>query len=202
MKVADQRMNLKTIIFIFLLTQPSSQAEKEKTKSFVEKIELTQNTSILEVKYFINETENGSYSLSYNFTVFVKVQNLFLQNSVNVLSANGKYEPFMGKGVTNLCKFWSNRKGNKLIRMLFDKIKGYRNLPKSCPIEPGFYYTKDVIFDGKNLAAQNIWDVKFMIALDYGTKTNGKMLFFLKLKRSLEFGTRKGKAQKKAVTKI
>ncbi|CRK87412.1 CLUMA_CG001214, isoform A [Clunio marinus] len=169
-----------------ILAQPTSHAEKEETKSFIEKIELMQNTSIMEIKYFLNEYENGSYSLSYNFTVLVKVQNLFLQNSVNLLNADGKYEPFVGKGVTDMCKFWSNRKGNKLVRIMFGNLKG-RNLPKSCPIEPGFYFAKDIIFDGKKLLTHNIWDVKLMIALDYGTKINGKMLNFMRLKIYIDF---------------
>ncbi|CRK87406.1 CLUMA_CG001208, isoform A [Clunio marinus] len=159
-------------------------------KPTFEKLELTQNSSILDVNYFLNVTEDDYLILSFNVTFFVKLQNLFLQSSINFQNSKGKYEPFVGKGVTDLCKSLNFRKGNKLVRMLFERINDDSKFITSCPVKPGFYYVNNMLFDGQNLITKHIGQTKIMFALDFGSKTNGKMKYFLNLRIYNDFSDR------------
>ncbi|CRK87409.1 CLUMA_CG001211, isoform A [Clunio marinus] len=173
MEAEKRRRQLKIITLILLLG---------KNVITLEKIEFSQNKSFLELQYLLEEYGNSNYRLNFNVTSFVRLDNFFIQYSVNVPNSKGKYEPFFGKGVSDLCKFLSNRKGNILIRSLYDKMKGDKRIPTSCPIEPAFYYVNNMLFDGKNMFSEQVRDVRVMIALDFGTKIKGKMNYFVSLK--------------------
>ncbi|CRK87408.1 CLUMA_CG001210, isoform A [Clunio marinus] len=121
-----------------------------------------------------------------NVTILVKLQNVFIQHAINARNSKGKYEPFLGKGVTDICKYLNKGKGNKLIRGLFNRIN-MEHFPTSCPVEPGFYYAKTGIqFDENNLFVQYIGEAKSMLSMDFGTKTNGEMNYFINIKAYLE----------------
>ncbi|CRK91696.1 CLUMA_CG005343, isoform A [Clunio marinus] len=143
-------------------------------------MEVIQNKSFFDFQHSLDKTENNIYVLSFNATVLVKFQNIFLRNYINVLNANGKYVPFIGGGVADLCKYLNNRKGNKFMRVLVSKFKGSNNFATSCPIEPGVYHADDIIFDGNSFITQFIPDGKLMAAVELGTKINGKMNYFFK----------------------
>ncbi|CRK87410.1 CLUMA_CG001212, isoform A [Clunio marinus] len=180
------RMNhLGLILFTLFMIELSFQLEKSVYRW--NNFELSQNKSFVDVNYFLNATKSGSYVLNFNATTFFPLQNAFIQNSIQFLNANGQYEQFMGKGLTDLCKFLSFRKGNKIMRIIFDKIKGEQNFPSSCPIKPDTYYANNIVFDGNSSLFQYVGDAKVMALLDFGTKIKGKMIYFVNIKVFVEF---------------
>ncbi|CRK87407.1 CLUMA_CG001209, isoform A [Clunio marinus] len=201
MEVAFKRQQLKIIIVTLVLVELSIiQAVEYKLieflmitsikcfcqKTTIEKIEISQNKSIVEFQHLLDEFENGSFLLNMSVTIFVKLQNVFIQHAINARNSKGKYEPLIGKGVTDICKYLNKGKGNKLIRGLFDKVV-FEHFPTSCPVEPGFYYAiPGIQFDENNMFSQYIGEVKSMLSLDFGTKTKGEMNYFIKIKAYFE----------------
>ncbi|CRK87411.1 CLUMA_CG001213, isoform A [Clunio marinus] len=96
----------------------------------------------------------------------------------------------MRKIVQDLCKFLNLQKGNRLVRTIFEKFKGDKRIPKSCPIEPGCYFANDIIFDGNSTLVQNVDELKTMTDYHFGTKTKGKMNYFFKLRVYVDFKDR------------
>ncbi|CRK91698.1 CLUMA_CG005345, isoform A [Clunio marinus] len=148
-------------------------------------MEVNYNKSFLDLNYMRNGT-----MFSFNVTTFVRLQNWFIDSAIYTANEHGKYEPFLGKGSTDVCKFLGNQKGNKLTRLLFEQLKGDKKFPTSCPIEAGFYYVSKVDYDVDTFLTQYISDTKAMIALDFGTKINRKMNYFANAKVFFELKNR------------
>ncbi|CRK92074.1 CLUMA_CG005681, isoform A [Clunio marinus] len=148
-------------------------------------MEMIYNNSFLDLNYMRNGT-----MFSFNATTFVRLQNWFIDIAVYTANENGKYEPFLGKGSTDVCKFLGNKKGNKLARLIFEQIKGDIKFPTSCPVEKGFYYASKINYGGGGFLSQYISDTKAMISLDFGTKINRKMNYFANAKVFYELKNR------------
>ncbi|CRK87415.1 CLUMA_CG001217, isoform A [Clunio marinus] len=109
--------------------------------------------------------------VSVDSTLFVKLNSSYISYSIDYLNSNGKVAPFIKKTTFDLCNYFKNQNGNKLLNWFYKKnISGERNLPTSCPIEPQTIFLKDFA----------------IVEVELSTKINEKMATFVKIKLQLE----------------
>ncbi|CRK87416.1 CLUMA_CG001218, isoform A [Clunio marinus] len=145
-------------------------------KLVVEKVEETHNDYLCDFKHSLRVSDNNTYCYSYNVTILVKLENVYISYSVDLPNSNGKIVPFIKKATIDICKFYQNHKGNKLLNWFYKKnTSGVRNLPTSCPIEPGNISLEDLAID-ESFLAYAVARSKLFITIEFSTKINGKMV--------------------------
>ncbi|CRK87429.1 CLUMA_CG001231, isoform A [Clunio marinus] len=111
-------------------------------------MDATYNESFVIYEQILEKTPDERSVFSCNITSLVPIENLFLQFLLLVQKSNyAAFEPVIKTGSINMCGFLKNQKGNKILRMIFNGSNDSKNFPKSCPIEPGFYFFHGFKFD-------------------------------------------------------
>ncbi|CRK87418.1 CLUMA_CG001220, isoform A [Clunio marinus] len=107
-------------------------------KLLAEKLVVTYNESIVNFHPQLEIYSNDSYSFGFNATLLQKLDNFYIQVLINFADVNGNYEPFLRKVVSDMCHFYKNQRGNKILRNFYNSNYAERKFPETCPILPVF----------------------------------------------------------------
>ncbi|CRK92075.1 CLUMA_CG005693, isoform A [Clunio marinus] len=158
--VSTMKFKAFLVIFLILIVVKYSDEVKNDLKLVIDKMEETHKDYVVDFQQQLRISDNFTYYYSVNASPLVKLESVYLSYSIDLANSNGQRISLLKKTTIDLCSFFKNLKGNKLLNWFYKKnTSGQRNLPTSCPVEPNSYFLKDFKLDEINL-----WnDLKFVI---------------------------------------
>lgn len=169
-------------IFLFQLKRLQSwNLLQSPTKLITTKAETTFDDKFLNVTVVLDSLPNGNYAVNFAAQLYVELSEFLVKVGIALPTANGKYETLIKNSVHDICKYYSNKNSNMILRLFFNGHFGNKSFPSTCPVKPDFYFMEGFMIDENFLTIRTV-ETKFLVLVDLCTKVSGKLKCFVNMK--------------------